>query len=179
MRVWTPLHPCLDTWSYFSFLITFLWQILQGCFAVVTYGLSLHFIKLYVLYQIDEMWNRTFRNISNLFKLKWYSGLKNCLDIYNYNAALCWYTCTQAVYALDNDIWVTLEKEIKFIYITEIDRWQQYCYHWWVGGMAQFISAYAEINWATGNWQLIGNYAILAKNSHRVFLYENGELNGV
>ena len=45
--------------------------------------------------------------------------------------------------------------------------------------LAQFISAYAEINSATGNWQLIGNYAILTKNNQRVFLYENGELNGV
>ena len=45
--------------------------------------------------------------------------------------------------------------------------------------VAQFISAYAEIKWATGNWQLIGNYAILIKNNNKVFWYENGELNGV
>ena len=38
---------------------------------------------------------------------------------------------------------------------------------------------YAGINWATGNWLLIGNYAILAANNHRAFWYENGELNGV
>ena len=45
--------------------------------------------------------------------LKWYSVLKKYLDINNYNAALRWYTCTHTVYSLFNDIWVTVEWEIK------------------------------------------------------------------
>ena len=38
------------------------------------------------------------------FSLKWYSVLKNCLEIDNYNVALRWYTCTHSVYSLFNDI---------------------------------------------------------------------------
>ena len=37
--------------------------------------------------------------------LKWYSVLKNCLDIDNYNAVLRWYTCTRNVYSLFNDMY--------------------------------------------------------------------------
>ena len=48
--------------------------------------------------------------------LKWYSGLKNYLEVDNYNAALRWYTCTHNVYSLFN-------------YPTVKVRWQQCCCH--------------------------------------------------
>ena len=37
-------------------------------------------------------------------QLKWYSVLKNYLEIDDYNAALRWYTCTHNVYSRFNDI---------------------------------------------------------------------------
>ena len=97
--------------------------------------------------------------------LKWYSGLKKYFEIDNNNAVLRWYTCTHTFYSH------------LLTYTTLNMCWQQCCCHlscllschWYLADMAKFISANTEIKWATGNWQLIGNYATLAINNHRVF----------
>ena len=92
--------------------------------------------------------------------------LKNYLEIDNYNAALRWYTCTHTVYPLFNDIYKSKCALAAVLLPSQLPLMS--------GRINPF---YFRV--PTGNWQLIGNYAILAKNSHRVFLYENGELNSV
>ena len=79
--------------------------------------------------------------------LKWYSVLKNSFEIDNYNASLRWYTCTYTVYILFNDIYnskcALAAVLLPFQLPPQLPE-----------DMALFISAYAEINWATGRWQL-------------------------
>ena len=103
-------------------------------------------IWTFCVWKSDSM---TFQRFKPL-KLKWYSGLKNYLEIDNYNAALRWYTCTPNVYSLFNDVSnskCTLEAVLLPSLLLSLLASLQ----------PLLISAYAEINWATGNWQLIGN----------------------
>ena len=80
--------------------------------------------------------------------------LKNCLEIDNYNAALHWYSCTHVVYSLFNDIYNSKCALAAVLLPSQLPSL-----------LPLFISMYTEINSATETWQLIGNYAILAKNN--------------
>ena len=67
--------------------------------------------------------------------------LKNIFEIDNYNAALCWYTCTHTVYSLFNDIHVyNSESALEAVLLPS----QLPCQL--PEDMALFISAYVEIN---------------------------------
>ena len=129
-----------------------------------------------------------FKNCHLIIKVLW------CLcDINTSTCSFQWIWTLKVIFSVKNISWdwqlqcctrlvYILHVHIMFIhflmtYIAVNANWQQcgcqlsclLSCHCWVADMAQLISAYAEIKWATGNWQLIGNYAILAKNHYRVF----------
>ena len=72
--------------------------------------------KRWLLNTVDRLYEleytvKTKRGLFEAFKvlhlrmLKWYSVLKNCFEIDDYNDALRWYACTHTVNSLFNDIY--------------------------------------------------------------------------